>query len=236
MRAKVLGSLVGLVLILVIAAGLALSSGKGPSSGIGPRWKNSPNSGQRKPKKLKEIALERDVEVQGSSRCDLSEVSLSDLTSSKAIVYGRITESKSFFEDSGAPIERGEYVTTEYLIEVLETLKDRTLETLPASDKTPPSPLTTPVKIARNGGTVYVNGHRASVKVKGYEELIPERKYVFFLNWSADYRAYVLTACIFGAVMVNDDLSLKPLGSSKRFETELRGASLLTFREQIKNW
>ena len=192
------------------------------------------NSGQTRPKKLREIAMERNVEVEGPSGCNLADMSLADLsTSSSAIVYGRIIDSKSFFDES-SPSESGDYITTEYAIEVLRVLKDRTLETMPPANKPAPAPLTTPLKIARNGGVVSVNDHRASVRVKGYEAIVSGKQYVFFLNWSPNYNAYKLTYCIFGAVMVNDDLSLKSLGSSKEFQAELRDMSLESLFKQLQ--
>lgn len=189
---------------------------------------------QTKQEKLREIAMKRDVEVQGPSGCDLGDTSLANLKSeSGAIVYGRITGSSSFFDES-SPSEAGDYITTEYTVEVLRVLKDTTLESMPPPHKAPPVPLTTPLKIARNGGVVNVNGHCATVKVKDYEDLGPGKEYVFFLNWSPDYRAYKLTNCIFGAIMVNEDLSLRSLGSSKEFKAQLHDMNLESLFRQIQ--
>jgi hypothetical protein len=117
----------------------------------------SSKSGHSQPKKLREIAMERDVEVEGTSGCDLAEMTLADLSgSSSAIVYGQIIDSKSFFDKSGAPMESGEVITTEYMVDVKRVLKDTTLETVPPLDKSSRAPLSTPLKIARNGGVVYV--------------------------------------------------------------------------------
>lgn len=189
----------------------------------------------RQQKKLKEIAEERNIEVEGSSGYHIEDIALEDLTKgARAVVYGRIIDSHSFFDESGAPVEHGENITTEYTVDVYRVLKDTTPDTAPSPGQAAPAPLATPLKIARNGGVVYVNGHRASVKVKGFESLGPGKQYVFFLSWSPDYKAYVLSYGIFGAVMVNDDLSLKPLASSKGNHAKLRGMNLESLINQIK--
>lgn len=57
---------------------------------------------------------------------------------------------------------------------------------------------------------------------------------MFFLFWSPAYKAYVLAHGISGVVMVNDDLSLKPLASSKEIQAKLRGMDLENLINQIK--
>lgn len=78
-----------------------------------------------------------------------------------------------------------------------------------------------------------VNGHRAAVKVKGYENLELGRDYIFFLFWSPDYKAYVLAGGISGAVLVNDDMSLKALASSKEVQARVRTLRLEALIDQI---
>ena len=188
--------------------------------------KNSPNSPQEKPKKLRERAMERDVEVEGPSGCAVTNVTLEGLNKpSTAIVYGKINSSRSFFDES-SPLEAGDYITTEYSIDVLRVLKDTTRIITPVPGSDPPPTLTTPLKLARNGGVVMVNGHRASVRVKDFEELNSGNQYVFFLNWSPNYKAYVLTHCALGAILVKDDLRLKSLGNSRELRTELTSLNL----------
>ncbi len=80
---------------------------------------------------------------------------------------------------------------------------------------------------------VEVNGHRASVKVKRYEALVPGREYVFFLFWSPNYKAYTLAGETSGAVLVNGDRSLTPLASSKEIREQLRGVDLDTFLSRL---
>jgi hypothetical protein len=212
-------NLLTLVTVLAIAFWFFASSERVDSQS------DSANSRQTKPKKLRERAAERDVEVDGPSGCDLTHVTVEGLSKdSSAIVYGKINGSRSFFDES-SPSEAGDHITTEYSIDVLRVLKDTTRAT--ASPQTDvPAPLTTPLKIARNGGMVMVNGHRASVRVKDFEELNSGNQYVFFLNWSPDYKAYILTNCALGAILVKDDLQLKPLGNSKELRAELSALNL----------
>ena len=188
-----------------------------------------------RPKSLKERALERDVEVESTAEADLTSVTLPELTKvSSAIIVGKITNAKSFFDESGDPVlEYGDIITTEYAIDVLRVLKNTTLETMPPADKLPPAALITPLKIARNGGVVHVNGHKAAVKVKGYEGLIAGREYVFFLNWSPDYKAYVLSYGIFGAVAVDENKSLRPLASGEEIKANFRKLNLDTLAAEI---
>jgi hypothetical protein len=197
---------------------------------------SAPSVGQDEQKKLREIAMERDVEVEGvDGSHDLGDMTMESIKEdASAIVYGRIIDSKSFFDESGHPIEHGTIITTEYTVEVLRVLRDRTLETVPLPGKPGAAPLATPLKIARNGGVVHVNGHRASVRVKGYEALNPGKLYLFFLFWSPDYKAYVFGHGIFSVIRVNDDLSLEPLVSTKEMQAELRGLKLEDLIGQIK--
>jgi len=182
-----------------------------------------------RPKTLKERAEERDVEVSGEGTCRPEYTSLDEMTKeARAIIYGRIIDSKSFWDESSPP-EYGEAITTEYAVAVYRVLRDVKRSDPDDPTQPAPAPLTTPLTIARNGGVVEVNGHRASVKVKAYDALVPGRDYVFFLFWSRHYKAYTLAGEISGAVLVNGDRSLKPLASSKEIREQLRGVDLDTF-------
>lgn len=204
------------------------------SGSVATPLQGSANSNQARAKKLREIAMERDVEVEGVSESHSEYETFEDVRKdAAAIVYGRILDSESHFAEA-RPVEYGEVITTKYTVDVLRVLKDKTLDTLPPPERAQPAPLYTPLKIARNGGVVYVNGHRAAVKVKGFESLEPGKQYVFFLFWSPDYKAYVLAGGLSGAVMVNDDLSLKPLASSKEIQAKLRGMDLESLINQVK--
>jgi hypothetical protein len=193
----------------------------------------SANSSQARRKKLREIAMERPVEVEGVDGSELGEPTLEDITEATAIVYGRIIDSRSFFGEA-SPVEYGENITTEYTVDVLRLVKDKTQDTLPSPERAQPASLSTPLKIARNGGAVFVNGHLAAVTVKGYESLNSGKQYLFFLFWSPDYKAYVLAYGISGVVMVNGDLSLTALGSSKELQSKLRSMNLESLINQIK--
>jgi hypothetical protein len=229
MKSKVLRVMTLLTVLAVTVGALAVSLIERQGSAV------SPNVSQAQQKKLRELAMQRDVEVEANSGSDLAFTTLASLKAeSKAIVYGRIMDSKSFFDESGHPAEYGEVITTEYTVEVLRVLKDSTLETMPSLGKAVPAPLTTPLKIARNGGVVNVNGHRAAVRVKGFDNLSPGKQYVFFVNWSPDYKAYVLTSGVYGAVTVNADLSLNPVDSSDKMKSEFRGIDLDGLANEIR--
>ena len=186
-------------------------------------------------KSLKERALDRDVEIESTAESNLPSVTLPDLTGgSSAIVVGKIKDAKSFFDESGHPVlEYGDIITTEYDIEVLRVLKNTTLDRLPPANILGPAPVTSPLKIARNGGVVQVNGHKAAVKIKGYEALVPGRVYVFFLNWSPDYKAYVLSYGISGAVAVDEKKSLSPLADNEELRSNFSKLNLDTLAAEI---
>lgn len=195
----------------------------------------SPGQNKVRPKSLKERALERDVEVESTSESDLATATLPVLTSgSSAIIVGKIKDARSFFDESGHPaLEYGDIITTEYDIEVLRVLKNTTLEKMPPPGLVGPAPVTTPLKIARNGGVVQVNGHKAAVKIKGYEALMPGREYVFFLNWSPDYKAYVFSYGLSGAVAVDEKKSLRPLANNEELRSSFSKLNLDTLAAEI---
>ncbi len=182
--------------------------------------------------------MERDVEVPGLE--DYSEVD-SEYTSFEqlakepnAIVYGKIIETNSYFDDSGLPFEHGRIIMTQYTVEVLRVLKDRTQQMMIAPKMLPPAPLATPLKIKRSGGVVYVNGHRASMKEKGSESINTGSEYVFFLFWSSNYKTYYLAGGISGVVVVNFDLSLQSLASSEDMRSKFRTLKLQDLINQLK--
>src|SRR5438552_13279790 len=124
MRKKIPHSMTVLSLFSIIAAALAVSLA--PPQGTA----NAPNAAQGQEKKLREIAMERDVELENNSECNSEYGTLEHLlTEAKAVVYGRIIESKSYFDTSGAHNEFGEVITTEYNVEVLRDLRENTLKT-----------------------------------------------------------------------------------------------------------
>ena len=188
---------------------------------------------QSKQKTLREMARERDTLRESSALPQFSTFDeLVELP--HAIVYGRITDSVSFFGESDHPLEDGDYITTEYTVEIKRVLKDTRLNTPLGPGQPAPAPLVTPLKISRNGGVVHINGHRAEVKVKGYESLKPGRDYVLFLFWSTDYKSYILAGDMSGVVIVNDDNSLLPLASSDAIRERLRGANVESLAAEIR--
>jgi hypothetical protein len=205
------------------------------NAATGPSTHASSAQDKARPKSLKERALERDVEVESTAESDLAAANLPALTSgSSAIVVGKIKDAKSFFDESGHPLlEYGDIITTEYDVEVLRVLKNTTLERMPPAGILGPAPVTTPLKIARNGGVVQVNGHKAAVKIKGYEALVPGREYVFFLNWSPDYKAYVFSYGLSGAVAVDAKRSLRPLADNEELRSSFSKLNLDTLAAEI---
>jgi hypothetical protein len=228
MKRKIFGSAVPVILVAA-----ALSLGALAVSLLQQRGAaKSPTANQTKQKPLKERAKERDVSIEmkaGSQFTTFDEL----LKLPHAIVYGRIIDSVSFFDESGDNYDQGEYITTEYAVEVNQVLKETKLNTPLEPGQPAPVPLVSPLKIARNGGVVNVNGHRAEVKVKGYEFLKQGQQYVFFLFWSTDYNAYIFAGEISGVVLVNDDLSLKSFASSEEIREKLRGINLESLSAEI---
>lgn len=230
MRKRNSHSLTVLSVVAVTLAAVFLAASLQPHGSAQSR----PADAKRQPQKnLRERAADRDVEVPGASESHSEFTSLDELTSEAgAIVYGQIIDEHSFF-DEASPTEYGENITTEYTVQVGRVLKDLKRAAQAEPGQLAPAPLTTPLTIARNGGAVNVNGHRASVKVAGYEALRPGKEYVFFLFWSPDYKAYILAGGPSGAVLVNEDRSLKPLASSADIQKSLRGLNLESLIEQV---
>lgn len=195
---------------------------------------NSTEVGQARQKNLRERAMERDVEVDGGISCQSEYATFESLRSeASAVVYGRIIESTSFFDESGHPMEHGENITTEYSVEVLTVLRDLTFESAIRSGRGLPAALATPLKIARNGGVVYVNGHCASVKVEGYESLELGKQYVFFLFWSPDYNAYVLAGGLSGVMLVNGDWTIRPFAASEAIQSKVGRLNLESLSNEV---
>lgn len=217
---------------LLAAGAAALAFSLAPRRGAA----TAPSAGQERHKKLRDAARERDVTVEGGLHSQNEYVTFEALaTEPKAVVYGRLTDARSFFDESGDPREYGENITTEYTVEVLRVLRDKTRAAAPPPGRLAPAPLATPLKIARDGGTVMVDGHRAEVRYAGYEALTPGKEYVFFLFWSPDYRAYVLAGNISGVVAVEDGRRLKPFASSPTIRKKLRGADLDSLAVEVAN-
>src|SRR5438105_3271547 len=114
-------SVVMLLALLAVMLSVAVFSGS-----VATLQQRSADSGQARPKKLSEIALERDVEVEGVSESHSEYPTFEELTKdATAIVYGRIIDSKSAFAEARNPIDYGEVITTRYTVDVLRVLKDQ---------------------------------------------------------------------------------------------------------------
>lgn len=241
-RFLAVGALICTLTFLSVVSARAIIKSYATTSRTGAQLATTPNASpitphqdNGRPKSLKQRALERDVEVESTAESNIGSVDLPTLASgASAIILGRITNTKSFFDESGdAKLEYGDIITTEYEVEVQRIFKNATLERMPGADKLAPAALTTPLKIARNGGVVDVNGHKAAVKVKGYDALLPGHHYVFFLNWSPDYKAYVFSYGIFGAVAVNENKSLRPLADNEEIKSSFRKLNLDTLAAEL---
>jgi hypothetical protein len=77
-----------------------------------------------------------------------------------------------------------------------------------------------------------VNGHRVAKTLKGSEGLKTGQSYILFVHWSRDFKAYRLAGGMSGAVLVEPELLVRPLGSEKGV-TRLRGTRLDTFLEEV---
>jgi hypothetical protein len=186
-----------LIATLVISAGVHSQLGNQQVKDVDDRSDNA------RQKSLRELAQERDVEIEYSSESDAEYQELKPLIrSSNLIVYGRIADQVSSFTKSGSFIE------TSYFVDAHRVIK---------SD----FPLALPIKFVRVGGVVQVNGNRASVKVKGNDRLKVDRDYILFLEWSLNRQGYILAGGMSGAFLVTDNSQVKPLASSQRSNISL---------------
>jgi hypothetical protein len=181
------------------------------------------NSEQRK--SMRQRVQERDVEVElVATEDNAQKSSIQSLKKNAiAIIVGHIAEENSYFDgDDG--------IVTNYSVEIQRVLKDNT-SNWPYLGFTPPTPLTSPLKVIRDGGEVHVNGHRASMKLEGSEMLKPNKDYVLFLRWSPDFKAYRPVGGVSGFFVVEDS-RIKPVGSKKEIKKH-DGAALQTFVDEI---
>lgn len=141
---------------------------------------------------------------------------------STAILIGRIIHEASSFSGD-------DEILTSYRVDVQRVLKDKTNEVIPIlqllGDPQVPAPLSTPLKVVRSGGVVYLNNHRVSKKLNGGNALEVDADYILFLHWSRDYKAYYLAGGASGAILVGKDLRVIPLGSEKGV-TKYKGVTL----------
>ncbi|HKS29181.1 MAG TPA: hypothetical protein VJS44_15240 [Pyrinomonadaceae bacterium] len=190
-------------------------------SGIG---FNSPPAQQgvaQKRKTLRELGQERDVEtaIPGQEL----ENEYSDLgalvKSAQVIVVGRINDEESSFSGD-------DHIVTTYTVDVQRVLKDTTSQAVLRPQDARPLPVTSSLKFLRSGGTVTVNGHRVSMKLRGGEMLKPGKDYVLFLWWSPNFESYRLLAGSSGAFLVKENLRVQPLGYKKPLQEKTNDIDL----------
>ncbi len=208
LKEKLLRSITILTLLIACLAFATCATALG-------RKQHSEVADKNKPKTLRERALERDIEFDRPEGHDFEYGDLRLLAEhSDAIVLGRILEEESYFS--------GDYsITTRYKVDVQRIVKDGTAEAGRLSQSIGmrfPEPLITPLRFTRWGGTVLVNGHRASVRVKGSELLTSNKTYVLFLQWTGGN--YHIAGSMSGAVLIDDDFRIRPLGTKEALKLE----------------
>jgi hypothetical protein len=159
---------------------------------------------------LRDIARDRDIEVEGSEEKNSAEYSdLRLLTKhAEAIVVGRVIKEESSFDGD-------DHIITAYRLDVQRVLKHTKLHAPLGVGNEPPAALVTPLKFVRPSGIVLVNGHRASRKLKSSEAIQPSSDVLLFLWWSPAYKAYTLAGGVSGAFLIDGDLRLRPLASKR---------------------
>ena len=200
-------------------------------------WPSSPLGGAQEPgaerparKSLRELARERDVVVLSHSEVENEYHDVRNLAkAANAIVLGRLT-------GGGASFDGDDSIVTTYQVDVQRVLKDAQegapeVRLLPGYK--PPAPLQPTIKLVRSGGTVRVNGHTASLKADGAKPLPVNADYILFLWWSPSFNAYYLAGGNSGAVLVDADRRVKPLGAA--MSARYNGADVETFISELLN-
>jgi hypothetical protein len=207
MRKKLLRSLTALTFIAAAFSITAWSLSLLHQRRINPQSSDAEKS---KRKTLREIARERDVEIVGHVE---SEAEYDDMRSlakaANAIVVGRITAAESSFDGD-------DNITTTHQVNVQRVLRDATSEVPLLPGWTSPTPLTPTFKLIRHGGVVEVNGHKASARADGQESLVVGKDYILFLWWSPNSNAYYLAGGNSGAILIDSDRRVKPLGRTAK--------------------
>ncbi|HYG10940.1 MAG TPA: hypothetical protein VD835_13410 [Pyrinomonadaceae bacterium] len=186
------------------------------------------NINDARKKTLRERAQEQDVEFEMREGHHVREYEDLSLLAkhADAIVFGRILEEESYFSSD-------DYITTSYKVDVQRVIKDGTAEVAAVSHalgRQTHAPLATPLSFTRFGGAVQVNGHRASLKVKGGEHLIAGRTYILFLQWTG--WNYHIAGGMSGAVLVEKS-RLRPLGTNRALQ--LRGYGALDLEAFVRD-
>lgn len=182
-------------------------------------------------KTLRQIARERDFESEvpmSESNTEYDDLRLL-AKHSDAIVIGRIVQEESEFTGD-------DHIFTTYFVNVNRVLSDKTAEVISTlkllGEREPPTRLSTPLKVVRDGGVVTIDGHRVARTLKGSEALKAGQDYILFVHWSRDFQAYRLAGGMSGAVLIDSDLVVKPLGSAKGVRIH-KGKSLERFLQDL---
>ena len=120
-------------------------------------------------------------------------------------------------------------------LQVVRVIKDGTSESISlwqSLGKQAAAPVRTPLFVYRFGGSVRLNGHVASQRLKGSELLGPGNTYVLFLQWTGSN--YHLAGGMSGAVLVDKNLVTRPLGTKESTKLQkYNGLDLETFIQDI---
>lgn len=147
---------------------------------------------------------------------------------SDVIVFGKISQQESYFSTDNE-------IQTRYHVELFRVIKDGTSDSVSlwqSLGKQVPAPVHTPLLVYRFGGSVRVNGHTASQRLKGSELLGPDNTYVLFLQWTGSN--YHLAGGMSGAVFVDKNLVARPLGTKERKNLQkYNGLDLETFIQEV---
>jgi len=224
MRKKLLRSLTALTLIAAAFSITALSLSLLRQQRGNPQ---SPDAEKSKQKTLREIANERDVELIRHSESETEYHDLRVLAkAAEAIVIGQVIEGRTSFAGENS-------IVTTYQVDVKRVLKQTELNAPLKLGQEPPAALLTPLKFVRSGGTVNVNGHRATVKLQGHESIKAGAEYIFFFWWSPSYKAYYLAGGISGVVAVGSDSRVKPLATNPDVKLKYDNMDLENFISEV---
>jgi hypothetical protein len=161
---------------------------------------------ETKRKTLRELARERDVELESHSESEAEYDDARQLArAAEAIVVGRVSAAEAAFDGDNS-------IITTYSVEVERVIKDTQLKAPLRAGQPQPAPLATPLKLMRAGGEVNINGHRASQRFEG-KTLAAGNRYLLFLWWSPYFNAYYLAGGSSGAFLLDGAQHLSPLGS-----------------------
>lgn len=207
-------ALFGVALTLVV-----WSASRAGGTRMGQQENNASRVKEQPQKTMRDVAHERNIEMTYEPESDSEFEDLESMVRiASTIVLGRIINIESSFDKSNQRIE------SLYTIEVSRVLK---------SD----SPVMSPLRLSRPGGTVHVNGHTATTKVKGNEFLANGRDYIFFLGWRPRHQVYTLEGGLGAVFLVKENSVVKSLSTSEgsRLKLKYDGVDLQSFVNEVLN-